>query len=128
MRLGTYSYLVDYIVTYVTCPYKMPGVWLQFWLTKARPRSYLMNKSVDSKIVFKFLDAQLLVRRVRPNPAILLTHNSTLKKRGSLARYNLTRVELKTFTFAAGSKSLSIDNAVIGTNFSFTTSAIFRSL
>jgi len=73
-----------------------------------------MSKNIDSKTVFKFLDAQLLVRRVRPNPTILLAHTSTLKNRGSLARYNLTRVELKIFTFAAGSKSLSIDNAVLG--------------
>ena len=72
-----------------------------------------MNKSVVSKTVFKFLDAQLLVRRVRPNPPILLAHNSTLNK-GSLARYNLTRVEIKTFKFSAGSESLSVDNAVLG--------------
>jgi len=72
-----------------------------------------MKKNVDSKTVFKFLDAQLLVRRVRPNPAILLAHTTTLKKRG-VSRYNQTRVELKTFTFAAGSKSLYIDNAVLG--------------
>lgn len=31
-----------------------------------------------------------------------------------MARYYLTRVELKTFTFSAGSQSLSIDNAVLG--------------
>jgi hypothetical protein len=87
-----------------------------------------MNKIVDSKNVFKYMNDQLLVRRVGPNAAILLAHNSTLKNRGSLARYNLTRVELKTFTFAAGSKTLSIDNAVIGKNFSIKTSAIFRCL
>ena len=58
--------------------YLLPGV----RLTKARPSFYLMNKSVDSKTVFKFLDAQLLVRRVRPNPAILLAHNSKLNNRG----------------------------------------------
>jgi len=70
-----------------------------------------MNKSVDSKTVFKFLDPQLLVRRDRSNPAIMLGHTPTLKNSGSLAHYNLTRVELKKFNFAAGSKSLSIDNA-----------------
>jgi len=90
------------------------GVRLQIRLKKARPNFYLMNKSLDSKVVFKFLDPQLLVRRVRTKPAIFLTQNLTLSK-GSLARYNLTRVELKTFTFSAGSKSLSIDNAVLGT-------------
>jgi len=53
--------------------YLLPG----FRLQKVRPKFYLMKKSVDSKTVFKFLDAQLLVRRVRPNPTILLAHNST---------------------------------------------------
>jgi len=72
-----------------------------------------MKKNVDSKTVLKFLDAQLLVRRVMSNPTILLAHTTTLKNRGSLALYDLTRVELKTFTFAAGSKSLSRENAVL---------------
>jgi len=49
--------------------YLLPGFRLQIRLTKARPSFYLMNKSVDSKMVFKFLDSQLLVRRDRPNPA-----------------------------------------------------------
>ena len=44
---------------------------------------------------------------------MLIAHDSTLSKVG-LERYNLTRVELKTFTFSAGSKSLSINNAVLG--------------
>jgi len=45
---------------------------------------------------------------------MLEAHNCKLSK-GRLARYKLTSVELKTFTFPAGSKSLSIDNAVLGT-------------
>jgi len=43
----------------------------------------------------------------------LTAHIETLIK-GFPARYNFTRVELKTFTFASGSRSLSIDNAVLG--------------
>jgi hypothetical protein len=35
--------------------------------------------------------------------------------KGILARYNLTRVELKSFTFSKGAQSLSIDNAILGT-------------
>ena len=54
-----------------------------------------------------------MVNRVRPCPALLCAHNTTLA-RGALARYNLTRVELKTYTFSSGSQSLSIDNAVLG--------------
>jgi len=73
----------------------------------------MMSKEVDSKTTFKFLDAQLLVKRVKPDPVTLLAHTATLNT-GALARYNLTRVELKTFNFSAGSKSLSIDNVVLG--------------
>ena len=59
------------------------------------------EKNTDSKTVSKFLDAQFLVRSVRPNPAIFLAHNSTLSKE-SLARHNLIGVVIKTFTFSVG--------------------------
>ena len=72
-----------------------------------------MNKDADSKTVFKFLDAWLLVNHVKTEPTIPLAHNVTLGK-GPLARYNLTIVELKTFTFSSGAQSLSIENAVLG--------------
>ena len=72
-----------------------------------------MNKYVESKNVLKFLDPKLLVKRVRSSPANLLAHNEALS-RGAVARLNVTRVELKTFTFSSGSQSLSIDNAVLG--------------
>jgi hypothetical protein len=88
--------------------YSFPGVRLQIGLTKAKQ----MNKSTDSKTYFKFIDAQLLVNRVRPNPTFLLVHNTALSK-GCLVRYNLTIIKLKSFTFSSGSKSLSIDNAVL---------------
>jgi hypothetical protein len=73
-----------------------------------------MNTDAPSTTQFKFLDAKLYVKRVRAHPSILLAHNKTLKK-GNLARYNLTRVELKSLTFSKGAQSLSIDNAVLGT-------------
>ena len=73
----------------------------------------MMSKEPDSKTTFKFLDARLVVKRVKPDPVKLLADTATFNT-GALARYNMTRVELKTFTFSAGSKSLSIDNAVLG--------------
>jgi len=63
--------------------------------------------------VFKFLDAQLLLNRVRPCPSLLLAQNIALGK-GAVARYYMTRVEQKSFTFSSGAQSLSIDNAVLG--------------
>jgi hypothetical protein len=90
----------------------IPGVRLQIKLTKAKQDIYLMNPTADSKTKFKFLSAKLFVRRIRANPRILLAHNATLNS--NLAIYNMTRVELKTFSFSSGTQSLSIDNAVIG--------------
>jgi len=72
-----------------------------------------MSMEAASKTTFKFLDPQLLVKRVKPDPVTPLAHIAT-RNTVALARYNMTRVELKTFTFSAGSKSLSIDNAVLG--------------
>ena len=84
-------------------------------MTKAKDDFYLMNAHADTKVraTFKFLDAELIVRRIRPSPKISIAHNETLGK-GFLARYNLTRVELKTFTFAGGPQALFINNAVLG--------------
>ena len=62
---------------------------------------------------FKVLEALLYVKRIRTSAAAITAHNETLLE-GYPVRYNLTRIELKTFTFAAGSQSLSMDNAVLG--------------
>ncbi len=81
---------------------------MQIKLTKAKRGFYLMSKAEDSKAVFKFQDKQLLVKRVRPNPAYLVAHNTALQA-GAIAQYNMNWVELKTFTFARSSQSLSLD-------------------
>jgi len=71
--------------------YLIPGVRIQIKLARAKPSFYLMNKDAETKTAFKFLDAQLLVNRVRPSPSLLLAHNIAHGK-GALARYNLTSV------------------------------------
>jgi len=68
-------------------------------------------KQIQVKFVFK--EARLYVKRIRPNAKILTSHNEVLLK-GYPARYNFTRVELKTFTCATGQRSLSLDNFVLG--------------
>jgi hypothetical protein len=90
----------------------LPGIKLQIKFKKAKSSFYLMSTAADSKTTFKFLDAQLLVRRIKANPKIPIAHEALLKT--ELALYNMTRVELKTFTFSAVPQSLSIDQAVIG--------------
>jgi len=60
--------------------FMLPGVKLQIKLTKARPSYYPLNKTADSKTIFKLLDAYLLVRRLHPNPAISLAQTMALRK------------------------------------------------
>ena len=61
--------------------YLLPGVRVQFKFTKARMGFYLMNKDAESKTVFQFLDAQLWIKRVSPNPTIPLAHKAVLDKK-----------------------------------------------
>ena len=82
-------------------------------LTKAKPAFYLMSNKEDRKVYFKILEALLYVKRIRPSAGIITAHNETLLE-GYPVRFNLTRIELKTFTFSPGSQSLSMDNAVLG--------------
>jgi hypothetical protein len=89
-----------------------PGVRLHFKFNKARSSFFIMNTDNDSKVEFRFVDAKLLVHRIKPSPSLHLSHNTVLSK-GGLARYNLTRVEHKTFTFSKCSISVSIDNTVL---------------
>jgi hypothetical protein len=90
----------------------LPDNKLQIKFKKAKPSFHLMNPEADTKTVFKFLDAKRFVKRFKANPHINLAHEETLKT--DLARYNMTRVEFKTFTFSSGPQSLSIDQAVTG--------------
>ena len=89
------------------------GVKLQIKLTNANPAFYLLSKKEDSKVYFKVLKALLYVKRFRPSAAVITAHNETLLE-GYPIRYNLKIIELKTFTFADDSQSLSMDNAVLG--------------
>jgi hypothetical protein len=56
----------------------LTGVRVQVKLRKAKPQLYLMNKENDLKVRFRFLDAHLLVKRVKANTAILDAHNTAL--------------------------------------------------
>ena len=72
-----------------------------------------MSNKEGSKVYFKVLEALLYVKRIRPSSSVITAHNEALIA-GYPVRYNVTRIELKTFTFAADTQSLSIDNAVLG--------------
>ena len=57
----------------------LPGVRMQIKLTKAKREVYVHSKDADSTAVFYILDAKLLVKRVRPNPAYVIAHNTALQ-------------------------------------------------
>ena len=76
---------------------------MQIRLTKAKDVFYLMNANADTKATFKFLEAELIVRRIRPSPKISYAHIKALSN-GCIARYNVTRVELKTFNLPEAPK------------------------
>jgi hypothetical protein len=91
----------------------LSGVQIQFKLTKSKPSFYVLAKDATVKAKFKFIDAQLRVNRIKPTTDTLDAHDEVLKS-GELARYPMTRVELKTLTYAPGSTSISLDNLVLG--------------
>ncbi|XP_011630926.1 uncharacterized protein F54H12.2-like [Pogonomyrmex barbatus] len=70
----------------------------------------LMEANSTSKI--RILDANLLIRRAKISPGVLLDHARMLSK--TTAKYPLTRVEVKTFTIHAGVVGESIHNAILG--------------
>jgi hypothetical protein len=81
----------------------LPGVKIHIKLTKSKSEFYLLSAKADPKVYFKFEEALLYVKRIRASPSIPASHNEALLT-GHPARYNFTRVELKTFTFGSGSK------------------------
>ena len=91
----------------------LPGIRMQVKLTKAKRKIYVHSKEADCTLVFKILEAQPFVKRIRPNNAYLIAHNTVLQA-GAIAKNNMTRVELNIFTNAKGSHSLSIDNVILG--------------
>jgi len=91
----------------------LKDVKIQIKLTNAKKAFYLLSNRADTKATFKFHEVLLYVKRIRPAPSILASHNEALVA-GYPARYNFTRVELKSFTFSGGSQSLAINNAVLG--------------
>ena len=90
----------------------IPGIQIQVKLDRTKREFYLLSTGSDAKAVFKFTDAGLYMRHVKPNPSILISHMQALKKAN--VRYDVRKVALKAFTSGSGTESLSIDNAVLG--------------
>jgi hypothetical protein len=57
--------------------------------------------------------AVLLIRKVKVSPSIIASHALTLLNHN--VKYNVNRVDCRTFTLAKGNTSYSIDNLILGT-------------
>ena len=57
-------------------------------------------------------EATLLIRRVKISPSVLIAHASTLAK--TTAKYNITRVEVKTVALHQGIQGDTLDNIILG--------------
>jgi hypothetical protein len=88
----------------------LPGVQLQI---KSKSDFYVLSTKTEKGAVFRCIDATLHMRHLKPSLTIQLAHAKALEKVN--ARYDMTRVALKAFTFGAGSKFVSIEKAVLGT-------------
>ena len=71
----------------------IPGVQIQVKLDRSKSEFHLLNTKNDAKAVFKFNDATLYVRHVKPNASILIAHTQALRKAN--ARYDVRKVALK---------------------------------
>ncbi|XP_031353789.1 uncharacterized protein F54H12.2-like [Photinus pyralis] len=60
----------------------------------------------------KIVDANLLVRRMKINPTILLAHTKALET--SAAKYPITRTDVKVLTIPTGIQRKSLDNVFLG--------------
>ena len=59
-------------------------------------------------------EANLLVRRVKISPSVLLAHAESLSKTTIQAKYPLTRVEVKAITMHSGIQGETLDNIILG--------------
>ena len=57
-------------------------------------------------------EATLMIRRVRISPSVLISHANMLSK--TTAKYNITKVEVKTFALHQSIRGESLDNVIMG--------------
>lgn len=85
---------------------------LRIVMSLNKPEFYTLETPARSSQIV-ITDATLFINHVTISPSVLVSHERVLAK--SNAFYPYTRVECKSYTVAAGSMSLSLDNVVIGT-------------
>ncbi|XP_014216902.1 uncharacterized protein F54H12.2-like [Copidosoma floridanum] len=80
-------------------------------LVRAKDAFCLMYASTKNYSV-SISEATLLVRRVKVSPTVLIAHAKTLAS--TMAKYQITRVEVKSFTLHSGINGDLLDNVILG--------------
>lgn len=80
-------------------------------LQRAKAEFHLMGVR-NSGATFEIIEAELFVRKVKINPAVILAHNRALSV--STAKYPINRVDVKAITIPAGSQTKTMDNIYLG--------------
>lgn len=91
--------------------YLLNNVDLRIVMSLNKPEFYMLEGAAQSSQMV-ITDATLFINHVTISPSVLVSHERVLSK--SHAYYPYTRVECKSYTVAAGSMSLSLDNVIIG--------------
>lgn len=86
------------------------GVELRLRLIRSRDTFNLMSKTDKYKVQID--EANLMIRRNKINPTVLLAHSKTLES--GTAKYPITRVETKAITIPAGIQGKTLDNIFLG--------------
>lgn len=87
------------------------GVEVRVRLVRSKNSFCLINYDADD-IKVQILEASLKIRKAKINPGILLAHAKALSR--GTAKYELTRVEVKSFTLHTGVFGETLDNIILG--------------
>lgn len=90
----------------------LSGVEIRLMFNRESPDFYIMGDTTSTSSI-KIMDATLYIPHLTINPQVLMAHESVLQRQNAI--YNYSRVEVKSFTSAPGSKRLSLPNCIIGT-------------
>lgn len=89
----------------------MSNVDLRVVLTLEKPNFYIMGGASDSSYI-KILDATMYMDHAVVAEPIQIAHRAVLQKRNAV--YDYQRVEVKSFTIAKDSQTISLDNVIVG--------------
>ena len=93
--------------------YLLPGVDNDLKFTKSPTQFHLLGGTIFKRVRVEIISAQLLVRKVKVNPAVTLAHIEEHQK-DIPAKYPLRRGVVTTFVVPAGTQSFSRENLITG--------------